>query len=175
MDFRKAIAATIIAAMVVLALSSRVSHARTPIGVLAPDINAERWINSNGLTLAELRGKVVLVEFWTLCCYNCRKLVPHVRAGHEKYAGQGLVVVGVHSPEQSFERDPTNVEKYVQEHGISYPIAIDNNFALWDRYGNSAWPSIYLIDKRGLVRLEHIGEGAYSETETQIQALLREN
>jgi thiol-disulfide isomerase/thioredoxin len=175
MNSRNVIATAVAAAVIFLALSVGISHASTAIGVAAPDITTERWINSKGLTLAELRGKVVLVEFWTFGCYNCRNVEPHVRAWYEKYAGQGLVVVGVHSPEQSFERDFTNVEKYVQDHGISYPIAVDNNFAIWDRYGNNAWPSLYLIDKRGLVRLQHIGEGAYAETETQIQALLREN
>ena len=175
MNSRNVIATAIAAIVIFLALLVGVSHARTAVGVAAPDITAERWINSKGLTLAELRGKVVLVEFWTFGCYNCRNVEPHVRAWHEKYAGQGLVVVGVHSPEQSFERNFINVEKYVQDHGISYPIAVDNNFAIWDRYGNNAWPSLYLIDKRGLVRLQHIGEGAYAETETQIQVLLHEN
>ena len=174
MNSRSVITAAI-AVGIFLALSVGVSYGRIDVGGAAPEITAERWINSKGLTLKELRGKVVLVEFWTFGCYNCRNVEPHVRAWHEKYAGQGLVVVGIHSPEQSFERDFTKVQKYVQDHGISYPIAVDNDFAIWDRFGNNAWPSLYLIDKRGLVRLQHIGEGAYADTETQIQALLREN
>jgi thiol-disulfide isomerase/thioredoxin len=175
MNSRNVIATSIAAVVIVLALSRGLSHGRTVVGVEAPDINAERWINSKGLTLAELRGKVVLVEFWTFGCYNCRNVEPHVQSWYEKYAGQGLVVVGVHSPEQSFERNVANVEKYVRERGISYPIAIDDDFAIWNRYGNNAWPSLYLVDKRGFVRLQHVGEGAYAETETQLQALLREN
>ena len=144
------------------------------IGQPAPEIAAQAWINSEPQRLADLHGKVTLVEFWTFGCINCRNVEPHVKEWQRKYVDHGLVVIGVHTPETSFERDPDNVERYVREHGITYPVAIDADFTTWKRFGNSAWPALYLIDKRGVVSLVHVGEGDYAETERRIEALLDE-
>jgi thiol-disulfide isomerase/thioredoxin len=144
------------------------------VGMPAPGISGQTWLNSEPLRIAELKGKVVLVEFWTFGCYNCRNLEPHIKTWHQRYAEKGLVVIGVHSPEFSYERVLANVQRYVREHAIGYPIAIDNDFATWKRYGNRYWPAMYLIDKRGVVRYLRVGEGGYEQTERRIQALLQE-
>jgi thiol-disulfide isomerase/thioredoxin len=117
---------------------------------------------------------VVLVEFWTLGCYNCRNVEPYVKEWHRKYSDNGLVIIGVHSPEFSHERAIENVKRYVNEHAIRYAVAIDNDFATWKRYGNRYWPAMYLIDKRGVIRYIRIGEGGYRRTEEQILSLLAE-
>jgi len=143
-------------------------------GIPAPDIAGKPWLNSAPLRLADLRGKAVLVEFWTLGCYNCRNVEPYVKRWHEQYADRGLVVVGVHSPEFDYEKDPRRVEKYVREHGIRYPVVIDNDFAIWNRYANRYWPAMYLIDKRGAICAVRIGEGGYAQTEETIRRLLAE-
>ena len=140
----------------------------------APEITGQTWINAAPMHLADLKGKVVLVEFWTFGCSNCRNVEPHVKGWHEQYAEQGLVVIGVHTPETDFERYSKNVEHYVREQQISYAVVTDNDFATWNRYGNRAWPTVYLIDKQGFIRYTHIGEGSYVQTEQQIQTLLTE-
>src|SRR3990172_3211337 len=140
----------------------------------APELANDTWLNSAPLRLADLKGKVVMVEFWTFGCSNCRNVEPYVKQWHEKYAPQGLVVIGVHAPEFSHERDINNVKRYVQEHDIRYPIAIDNDFATWKKYNNRYWPAMYLIDKQGQIRYVSIGEGEYEQRERQIQALLAE-
>jgi thiol-disulfide isomerase/thioredoxin len=150
------------------------SLARTEIGKPAPEISGQSWLNSRALTLAELRGKVVLLEFWTFACVNCRNVEPYVKSWHRKYADQGLVVIAVHAPEFSYERVIANVQRYIQERGISYPVAIDNDFATWNRYKNRYWPAMYLIDKRGIIRYLRIGEGGYPQTEQRITELLKE-
>jgi thiol-disulfide isomerase/thioredoxin len=141
----------------------------------APDIASAMWLNSAPLRIGDLRGKVVLVEFWTFGCYNCRNVEPYVKQWHETYVDQGLVVIGVHSPEFSHEREVENVKRYMKEHDIRFPVPIDNEFSIWNRYGNRYWPAMYLIDKRGIIRYVKIGEGGYSETERQIQALLADD
>ena len=113
-------------------------------------------------------------EFWTLGCYNCRNVEPHVQEWHRKYGGIGLVVIGVHTPETAYERDIENVKRYLHDHDISYPVAIDGDFVIWRSYSNTAWPAWYLIDKHGSIRYRHIGEGAYADTERQIELLLAE-
>jgi len=164
-----------LALAMVLLFRSAATSAVMSVGEAAPEITAEHWLNSSPLSLAGLRGKVVLIEFWTFGCYNCRNVEPHVKAFYRKYASQGFAVIGVHSPEQSFERDPANVERYVRAHEIAYPVAIDGDFAVWDRYRNVAWPALYLIDKHGRVRLVQMGEGGYEAMDRQIAALLQEN
>ncbi len=149
--------------------------AEAMIGKPAPDIASATWLNSAPLQMADLRGKVVLVEFWTFGCYNCRNVEPYVKQWHETYVDQGLVVIGVHSPEFSHEREVGNVKRYMKDHDIRFPVPIDNEFSIWNRYGNRYWPAMYLIDKRGIIRYVKIGEGGYSETERQIQALLEED
>jgi thiol-disulfide isomerase/thioredoxin len=145
------------------------------IGKPAPDIASPTWLNSAPLRIGDLRGKAVLVEFWTFGCYNCRNVEPYVKQWHENYADQGLVVIGVHSPEFSHEREVENVKRYMKEHDIRFPVPIDNEFSIWNRYGNRYWPAMYLIDKRGIIRYVKFGEGGYSGTERQIQALLTED
>jgi thiol-disulfide isomerase/thioredoxin len=143
-------------------------------GAPAPEISGHVWINTDPLRLADLKGKVVLVEFWTFGCFNCRNVEPHVKEWHQQYADKGLVVIGVHTPESEFERYEKNVRHYVREENIPYAVVTDNDFTTWTRYGNRAWPTVYLIDKQGALRYSHIGEGSYAQTEQQIQTLLAE-
>ena len=151
---------------------------RLPALGRAPEFaGTQRWFNTPGdrpLTLAGLRGKVVLVDFWTYTCINCLRTLPYVKAWSERYRRDGLVVVGVHTPEFQFEHDAGNVATAVRQNRIAYPVAQDNEYATWDAWGNQAWPSKYLVDARGKVRYAHIGEGAYAETEAAIRALLVE-
>ena len=140
----------------------------------APEITGQTWINAAPTHMADLKGKVVLVEFWTFGCFNCRNIEPQVKRWHEQYAQQGLVVIGVHTPETDFERESKNVEHYVRAQHIAYAVVTDNDFATWTRYGTRAWPTVYLIDKQGRIRYAHIGEGNYAQTEQQIQTLLAE-
>ncbi|MFK3966805.1 cytochrome c biogenesis protein DipZ [Ensifer adhaerens] len=135
---------------------------------------AVQWLNSKPLTPAELRGKVVLVDFWTYSCINCIRTIPYVRAWAEKYRDQGLVVIGVHAPEFAFEKQIGNVEKAVCDFKITYPVAIDNNFAIWRAFSNSYWPAHYFIDAEGQIRYTHFGEGDYEGSERVIQDLLAE-
>jgi thiol-disulfide isomerase/thioredoxin len=148
--------------------------AEAMIGKPAPDITIATWLNSAPLRMADLRGKVVMVEFWTFGCYNCRNVEPYVKEWYRHYEDQGFVVIGVHSPEFSHEREMESVKRYMAERHIRFPVPIDNDFSTWNRYGNRYWPAMYLIDKRGIIRYVKIGEGGYGETEQQIQALLAE-
>ena len=139
----------------------------------APEIKGiKAWINNEPLTIEELRGNVVLVDFWTYSCVNCIRTFPALKQWHAKYADDGLVIIGVHSPEFEFEKDYDNVLKATQDNGITWPVAQDNDFETWDNYSNRFWPAKYLIDKDGLVQYTHFGEGAYDETEKQIRDLL---
>jgi len=140
----------------------------------APELRGERWLNSEPLRIEALRGNVVLVEFWTFACWNCQNVEPYVKAWHARYAGEGLSVVGVHTPELARERVVANVRGYLKEHGIEYPVLIDNGFATWRAYGNRYWPAMYLVDKRGRIRHAAVGEGRYAETEAKIRELLAE-
>ena len=124
---------------------------------------ATAWLNSAPLTAADLQGKVVLVDFWTYTCINWLRTLPHVRAWAARYKEQGLVVIGVHTPEFTFEEDVDNVRRSAQESGITYPIAIDNDRAIWRGFGNHYWPALYFIDAAGHVRHHHFGEGNYEE------------
>lgn len=135
---------------------------------------AVQWLNSKPLTPAELRGKVVLVDFWTYSCINCIRTIPYVRAWAEKYRDQGLVVIGVHAPEFAFEKQIGNVEKAVRDFKITYPVAIDNDFAIWRAFSNSYWPAHHFIDAEGQIRYTHFGEGDYEGSERVIQDLLAE-
>jgi cytochrome c biogenesis protein CcdA/thiol-disulfide isomerase/thioredoxin len=140
----------------------------------APEFTGiDHWLNSKPLTLADLRGKVVLVDFWTYSCINCIRTLPYVEGWYEKYASDGLVVVGVHAPEFAFEHDTGNVSAAIARYGITYPVAQDNEFATWSAYNNEYWPADYLIDATGHIRAEHFGEGDYDGTEADIRALLQ--
>lgn len=144
-------------------------------GPAAPELRGiTDWINSEPLTLAELRGKVVLVHFWTFGCYNCANTLPSVTSWDASYRDRGLVIIGVHAPEFGYERDKANVIEAAERFGIMYPIAQDNDFATWKAYDNHYWPALYLIDAQGRIRYTHIGEGAYQETEQKIKDLLAE-
>lgn len=139
----------------------------------APEFtNIAKWLNSDPLTMQELRGKVVLIDFWTYSCINCIRTLPYVTGWHEKYKDNGLVVVGVHTPEFAFEKDTGNVQTATKRHGIDYPIAQDNDFGTWRAYNNRYWPAHYLIDQNGKIVYTHFGEGKYQETEQAIQQLL---
>ena len=159
---------------------SRFHEARAGLPVLghAPGFEGnDRWWNTPGdkpLTLAGLRGRVVLVDFWTYTCINCLRTLPYLRAWDERYRDRGLTIVGVHTPEFPFEREAGNVSRAIAQNRLSYPIAQDNEYATWKAWGNQYWPAKYLIDSRGRVRFAHFGEGSYGETEGAIRALLAE-
>jgi thiol-disulfide isomerase/thioredoxin len=132
------------------------------------------WINSDPTTVAALRGKVVLVHFWTFACSNCRAVQPYVKAWWERYADDGFVVLGIHTPELSFERELANVREAVIDAGVTFPVAFDPDFATWRAYENGAWPAFHFIDRQGHIRYRYGGEGGYATTEAVIQALLAE-
>jgi cytochrome c biogenesis protein CcdA/thiol-disulfide isomerase/thioredoxin len=141
----------------------------------APDFaKITTWINSRALTLQRLRGKVVLVDFWTYSCVNCIRTLPYLKAWYARYHRDGLVIVGVHTPEFAFEHVVSNVRRAVREHGIRYPVAVDDRYGTWDAWANQYWPADYLIDRNGDVRDAHFGEGAYAQTEGDIRTLLGE-
>ena len=153
-------------------------HARLPVLGVAPEFtDNERWFNTPGeqpLTLKELRGRVVLVDFWTYTCINCIRTLPYLKAWDERYRDRGLTIVGVHTPEFPFEREAGNVEAAIEQNDLRYPVAQDNEYGTWSAYGNQYWPAKYLIDAQGRVRYVHFGEGEYEETETAIRELLAE-
>jgi thiol-disulfide isomerase/thioredoxin len=153
-------------------------HAGLPVLGKAPDFTGnQRWFNTPAdapLDLKQLRGRVVLVDFWTYTCINCIRTLPYVRAWDERYRKRGLTVVGVHTPEFPFERDAGNVQRAIVQNGLRYAVAQDNDYATWDAWGNQYWPAKYLIDARGRVRYAHFGEGDYDKTESAIRALLAE-
>lgn len=134
------------------------------------------WFNTGGkpLTIQGLRGQVVAVEMWTAGCSNCRNVIPDLKKWHAKYHDQGLVIVAVHAPEFSYERSEQYVRGAVAKLGIRYAVVMDNHFRIWRAYNNVYWPTIYLVDKQGVIRYRHIGEGAYAETERMIRELLKE-
>ncbi len=139
----------------------------------APELaGIDAWINSDPLTIASLRGKVVLVEFWTFGCVNCQHVQPYVKAWYDRYASAGLVVVGVHTPELSFERDLGNVQDAVSKADIRYPVAFDPAYATWNAYRNGYWPAFFFIDRSGRIRHTHVGEGDYDGSEQVIRELL---
>ena len=143
-------------------------------GQLPPLNGAVQWLNSPPLDAEALKGKVVLVDFWTYSCINCLRTLPYVKAWAEKYRDQGLVVIGVHAPEFAFERDVGNVTKAMKDLGITYPVAIDNDYKIWRAFNNEYWPAHYFADAQGRIRYHHFGEGDYAESERVIQQLLRE-
>jgi cytochrome c biogenesis protein CcdA/thiol-disulfide isomerase/thioredoxin len=141
----------------------------------APDFRGiQQWINSKPLTLAGLRGKVVLIDFWTYSCINCLRTLPHLEAWWSTYHPKGLVIVGVHTPEFAFEHDPGNVREATKRLGVKYPVALDGDYGTWNAWSNQYWPAEYLIDKQGHVRHAHFGEGEYGKTEQLIRRLLSE-
>ena len=142
---------------------------------LAPELTNNIWLNVDApLRLADLRGKVVLVEMWTFGCINCQNVMPSLKDWHTRYKDQGLVIIGNHYPEFSYEAELDNLKEAISRFEIGYPVTQDNDGATWRAYKNHYWPALYLIDKQGHIRYVHIGEGRYSETEENIKALLAE-
>ena len=164
------------AGMSMLLVVAALVSAPASAGDQMPEITAAKsqWLNSPPLTSELLRGKVVLVEFWTYGCINCRHTLPYIKAWSDKYTPEGLLVIGVHTPEFAFEKDRGNVERAVRDLGITYPVVMDNDFEIWNSYNNKYWPAQYLMDAQGQIRHRHFGEGAYQETEKLIQTLLAE-
>lgn len=141
----------------------------------APELTNETWLNVDApLRLADLRGRVVILEMWTFGCINCQNVMPSLKEWHSKYKDKGLVIIGNHYPEFSYEADLTNLKDAIARFDIQYPITQDNDGATWRAYKNHYWPTLYLIDKQGHIRYVHIGEGRYKETEANIKALLEE-
>jgi thiol-disulfide isomerase/thioredoxin len=141
----------------------------------APELASGDWINSEPLKLKDLRGRVVLIEFWTFGCYNCRNTLPFVKSWDDRYREKGFTVIGVHSPEFDNERMVENLRREVASLGIRYPVVSDNDYQTWDAYNVAAWPTTFLLDKQGRIRWMHVGEGDYDEAEQLIQKLLAEN
>ncbi len=150
------------------------ASARAPARAAPEFAGIERWLNSEPLTMASLRGKVVLVEFWTFACSNCVHMLPFVTNWHESYAKRGLVVVGVHTPETHFEQMDDPLQRALARHRITYPVAQDNAYATWKAWGNHYWPAFYLVDRRGKVAFSHFGEGDTETIEAAIERLLEE-
>ncbi|WP_233807241.1 cytochrome c biogenesis protein DipZ [Paraburkholderia sp. HP33-1] len=152
--------------------AARATGALPVEGELPSLAGATRWLNSAPLTAQSLRGKVVLVDFWTYSCINCIRALPYVRGWSDKYKDHGLVVIGVHAPEFAFEKDPQNVTQAVKDLRVDYPVALDNDYAIWKAFGNEYWPAHYFIDPQGKIRHHHFGEGGYKESEDVIRQLL---
>ena len=149
-------------------------HAAKEVRIPAPNFQSEQWLNSAPKTLAALRGKVVMVEFWTFGCYNCVNVEPYIKQWHSDYHKQGLEVIAVHTPEFSHEHDINNVRAYIDKKKIQHAVAIDNDFKIWNSFNNRYWPAMYLIDKHGDIRYIKIGEGEYAQTQQRIVELLAE-
>ncbi len=152
------------------------NYVHTPESKPAPEIKAEKWINTDkALTLESLKGKVVVIEFWTFACYNCKNTLPYMKAWYGEFKNSDFEMIGIHCPELDRERDFDNVAGAVKEYGIIYPVAIDNAFYNWYNYDVNAWPTLFIIDKSGNIRYSHVGEGSYKKTEEKIRELLTEN
>ena len=167
----------LVAVAATCALGGLALAARSPapgLGAMPPLAGAQQWLNSPPLDAAVLKGKVVLVDFWTYDCINCRRSLPHVNDWARRYADQGLVVIGVHTPEYDYEHDVGNLRTQVKQLGIDYPVAVDNDYRIWNAWGNQFWPAHYFVDRQGQVRHAHFGEGDYAGQEQVIRQLLDE-
>ena len=182
-DRRRVLSATVISILGArLGMLGSVLHQVTPSTVSLPVTgelqslgSATGWINSQPLTPAGLRGRVVLIDFWTYTCINWMRQLPYVRAWSERYEDTGLVVIGVHAPEFTFERNVDSVRRAVKDMKVEYPVAIDNDYAIWRAFKNAYWPALYLVDAKGKVRYRHFGEGEYEQSEKMIQRVLAES
>ena len=147
----------------------------SPAGPVAPElVDTQEWVNSDPLKIEELRGRVVLIDFWTYTCVNCIRTLPYLKVWHSKYSDDGLVIIGVHTPEFKFEHEIDNVRQAISDYSVTWPVVQDNNFSTWDAFDNRYWPAKYLIDQNGVIRYQHFGEGAYAETEAMIRELIEE-
>lgn len=154
-------------------IQPRVSPALTTEKTKLPELQGiNSWLNSEPLSLASLQGSVVLIQFWTFACINCQRTLPSMVKWHQQYASRGLKIISIHTPEFAFERDINNVKQAVEQRKITYPVAIDNEFQTWKAYKNEYWPHLFLADRQGNLVYDHIGEGAYTETEQIINQLL---
>jgi cytochrome c biogenesis protein CcdA/thiol-disulfide isomerase/thioredoxin len=159
----------------IMPTKSTISELNVKGDITAPEIKGiSQWFNSDPQTIEGLKGKVVLVDFWTYSCINCQRTLPYITKLYDTYKDKGLVVLGIHAPEFQFEKVPANVQKAIDESKINYPVGLDNDFATWDAYKNQFWPASYLIDKEGKIRRTHFGEGEYAETEKAVRFLLDE-
>lgn len=148
---------------------------RITVPVRAPEFPSDvTWLQGGPLTMHDLRGRPVLIDFWDYTCVNCLRTIPYLKEWHARYSPHGLVIIGVHAPEFAFARERGYVARAVTDLGIEYPVVLDNSHAIWDAYANRYWPAKYLVDKDGYVRAYHFGEGAYEEVESQIQSLIKE-
>jgi thiol-disulfide isomerase/thioredoxin len=155
------------------ALEGTAIAAPSPGGIPLPEFQGiSAWLNSPPLTRTSLKGSVALIHIWTFSCINCQRTLPSVVDWHRKYAAKGLKVVSVHTPEFSFERDVNNIKNAMKKHEITYPVAVDNEFKTWNAYNNKYWPHLFLADRQGIIRYDHVGEGAYDTTEQTIRRLL---
>ena len=150
---------------------TRTEETKAPV---APELANGAWINSEPLTLKRLHGRVVLIEFWTFACYNCRNTLPTVKKWDAQYRDKGLTIIGVHTPESDLESNLNDVRREVAELGIKYAVVTDNDYSTWKSYKVEAWPTLFLLDKQGRVRWTHVGEGYYEQTEEVIKKLLAE-
>ena len=158
--------------LLLLGLSIAAASCLASAATTLPSLNATRWVNSAPLTADMLRGKVVLVDFWEYTCVNWIRTAPYVKAWSREYGPLGLVVIGVHAPEFDFGKRAENIDRGIRDHGLTYPIAIDNDFVIWRSFGNDAWPAKYLFDGRGRLVKKWTGEGSYDEIEREIRRLL---
>ncbi|MEM2900717.1 MAG: redoxin domain-containing protein [Thermoplasmata archaeon] len=150
------------------------NHMTVWLGKEAPDFIDGIWLNSQPYSLKDINDKILLIEFWDYSCINCIRTLPYMQAWYEKYSPFGLLVIGVHTPEFEFGKEPENINRAISQFRIKYPVVLDAERTIWHAYNNFYWPRIFIIDKNGIVRYDHVGEGAYYKTETKIQELLRE-
>jgi thiol-disulfide isomerase/thioredoxin len=153
---------------------SAVRHGLPDLGAMPELAGGTQWINSPAITKSALRGKVTMVEIWTYGCYNCLNALPHIKATAAKYRDAGLVTIGVHTPEFDREKVPANVMRRVRELGVTFPVVMDNDFAIWRAFGNRYWPAVYIVDKQGRIRFHHDGEGRYDDIDAAVRTLLAE-
>ncbi|MEH1885572.1 MULTISPECIES: thioredoxin family protein [unclassified Nostoc] len=172
-NFRKVNAPSISPAISNNTQDSESIAVKTPVGKSLPEFQGiSQWLNSTPLAIADLKGSVILIQFWTFACINCQRTLPYITKWHRQYEAQGLKVIGIHTPEFAFERDPNNIKKALQKHQITYPVPVDNEYKTWNAYENQYWPHIFLADRQGLLQYDHIGEGAYEKIEQTIRQLL---
>jgi thiol-disulfide isomerase/thioredoxin len=154
-------------------VNSKKIAALSPKGKALPEFQGvSQWLNSSPLSIADLKGSVVLIQFWTFACINCQRTLPYLGHWQQQYAAQGLNVIGIHTPEFAFERDINNIKNALQKHHITYPVPVDNDYKNWNAYNNQYWPHLFLADRQGFLRYDHIGEGVYDTTEQTIRKLL---
>ena len=144
------------------------------LGAMPELAGGTQWLNSPALTRADLKGKVTLVEIWTFGCYNCLNALPYIKQTAAKYKSAGLITIGVHAPEFDREKIAANVSRRVQELGVTFPVVMDNDFAIWRSFNNRFWPAVYIVDKQGRIRFHHDGEGRYAEIDDAVRVLLAE-